>query len=79
MQLEKLFKVLVLGGTTLAVGCNEAEPPPTQQGDPIETQPGGKLERKGTVVPDGAKGTGVVLVDAGSEADGGVSSWLHWF
>ena len=75
MQLEKLFKVLVLGGTALAVGCEDTEPPadPAARDQRLEVRGGSAL------APDVVRaGTGVVL-DAGTKADGGVSSWLHWF
>jgi hypothetical protein len=85
MQLEKLFKVLVMGGSALTVAACEGEPPPGQEGQPIEGARQAEPRSLHREAPDAVKeGTGVVLhVDAGrpdaGKADGGVSSWLHWF
>ena len=79
MAMAKLFKVLVVGGTALAAlgpGCGES----AHKGEKVSPGTGEDAELR---VPDAATGTpdsGIVLeADAGEDADGGVSSWLHWF
>ncbi len=86
MQVNRLLKVLVMGGAALTVGCT------ADDGTPGKNDQAGKQKDAGGATGDGGmvmdppvvgadSGTGVVLIDAGagSEADAGVGSWMHWF
>ncbi len=85
MQVNRLFKVLVMGGAALTVGCT------ADDGTPGKNDQAGKQKDAGTAAGDGGvvmdppvvgadSGTGVILVDGGGdEADAGVGSWMHWF
>lgn len=89
MQVNRLFKVLVMGGAALTVGCTADDGTPGKRdgaGQAGKQKDAGVAGDSGTVMDPplvGAdSGTGVVLLDAGGgagDADAGVGSWLHWF
>jgi hypothetical protein len=71
MRIDKLFKVLVVGGSVLTAGCGDgrAAPPTDQRAVTVEAD-----------VPDAATAQvdAPAARDASVRADG-VSSWMSWF
>ena len=77
MRIEKLFKVLVVGGSVLTAGCGGIALAPAATGEAVSAD-AGVVDGDGGVADAGPVGDGGA--DAGGDApeDRGVFAWLSW-
>lgn len=74
MRIEKLFRVLVVGGSALTAGCGDGGGAPAAVSLTAASDASAEVAVARSELPDVAIGS----ADASPRADG-VSSWMSWF